>query len=215
MLLKWSKGLPPSLRRILCRDRTASPSKTTGSPPGASRKSIDAQAALDGIYVNRTTVPGTQMDAAKVVATYKSLPTVERDFRSIKSIDLDLRPLRHFTETRSGRKCSSACSPPTSSGTSARRAPLTFTDEDRPAPADPVAPAKRSDAATTKASTQTTAEGHPAMSFRSLLDHLATLTRNDIRYGTDTPAIPTLAEPTHLQRRAFDLIDRPIPLTLK
>ena len=100
MLLKWSKGLPPSLR-ILCRDRTASPSKTTGSPPGASRKSIDAQAALDGIYVNRTTVPGRQMDAAKVVGTYKSLPTVERDFRSIKSIDLDLRPIRHFTETRS------------------------------------------------------------------------------------------------------------------
>ena len=60
-----------------------------------------------------------------------------------------------------------------------------------------------------------TAEGRHVWSFRSLLDHLATLTRNDLRYGTDTPTIPTLAEPTPLQRRAFERIDRSIPLPLK
>jgi len=180
------------------------------------QETIGAEAALDGIYVIRTTVPHTQMDAAKVVATYKSLANVERDFRSIKSIDLDLRPIHHYTETRV-RAHVFICMLAAYLVWHLRRAwaPLTFTDEDRPQPADPVAPAKRSDAATTKASTQTTAEGHPAMSFRSLLDHLATLTRNDVRYGTGTPTIPTLAEPTPLQRRAFDLIDRPIPLTLK
>jgi Transposase DDE domain len=180
------------------------------------QESIDAEAALDGIYVIRTTVPGTQMDAAKVVATYKSLANVERDFRSIKSIDLDLRPIHHFTETRV-RAHVFICMLAAYLVWHLRRAwaPLTFTDEDRPAPADPVAPAKRSDAATAKASTRVTADGRPALSFRSLLDHLATLTRNDVRYGAGTPAIPTLAEPTPLQRRAFDLIDRPIPLTLK
>jgi transposase len=61
---------------------------------------ITAEAALDGIYVIRTTLAPEQMDAAKVVATYKSLSRVERDFRSLKSIDLDLRPIHHWTETR-------------------------------------------------------------------------------------------------------------------
>ena len=61
---------------------------------------IDAEAALDGIYIIRTSVPKTAMDATTVVGTYKSLANVERDFRSIKAIDLDLRPIRHWTETR-------------------------------------------------------------------------------------------------------------------
>ena len=84
---------------------------------------ITAEAALDGIYVIRTTVTAEQMDAAKVVATYKSLARVERDFRSIKTIDLDLRPIHHWTESGSARTCSSACSPPTSSGTYAKPGP--------------------------------------------------------------------------------------------
>ena len=96
-------------------------------------------------------------------------------------------------------------------------APLTFTDEHRPEPADPVAPAQRSVAAQLKASTRTTTTGEPAYSFTGLLDHLATLTRNDIRYGTEqnTPTIPTLATPTTIQRQAFELIGRPIPINLK
>ena len=86
--------------------------------------------------------------------------------------------------------------------------------EHRPNPVDPVAPAKRSTAAGLKASTRTTTAGDPAYSFTGLLNHLGTLTRNDIRYGTDpnTPTIPTLATPTTIQRRAFELIGCPIPI---
>jgi hypothetical protein len=179
---------------------------------------IAAEAALDGIYLIRTTIPGTRMDAAAVVATYKSLAAVERDFRSIKAIDLHLRPIHHWTETRV-RAHVFICMLAAYVVWHLRRAwaPLTFTDEARPAPADPVAPAQRSAAAQAKASTRTTTDGEPAHSFGSLLAHLATLTRNDIRYGTDetTPAIPTLTLPTPVQRRAFDLIGQPVPLTLK
>ena len=96
-------------------------------------------------------------------------------------------------------------------------APLTFTDQMRPDPLDPVAPAKRSTTAERKASTRTDTDGQPVRSFRSLLDHLATLTRNDIRYGDDdtVPAIPTLAIPTTIQRRAFELIQANIPISLR
>jgi len=95
-------------------------------------------------------------------------------------------------------------------------APLTFTDEHRPEPADPVAPAKRSHTARTKASRQTDPDGKPVRSFRSLLDHLATLTRNDIRYGTDpdVATVPTLTVATTTQHRAFELLHTTIPLTL-
>lgn len=96
-------------------------------------------------------------------------------------------------------------------------APLAYTDEHRPEPVDPVAPAKRSNTAQVKASTHNTADGAPAYSFTGLLDHLATLTRNDLRYGADehAPTIPTLAAPTTTQRRAFELIGRSIPLQLR
>ena len=95
-------------------------------------------------------------------------------------------------------------------------APLTFTDENRPEPADPVATAKRSTAADVKASRRTDEAGEPVRSFRCLLDHLATLTRGDIRYGTDPnlPTVPTLTTATPTQRRAFELLGQPIPLTL-
>ena len=158
------------------------------------------------------------MDAGTVVGTYKSLALVERDFRSIKSIDLDLRPIHHWTADRV-RAHVFICMLAAYLVFHLRkaRAPLTFTDEYRPDPADPVAPAKRSAAAGQKASTRTTTDGAPAYSFTSLLDHLATLTRNDIRYGTDpnTPTIPTLATPTTIQRRAFELIGCPIPIGLR
>jgi hypothetical protein len=179
---------------------------------------IDAETALDGIYVIRTSVPEATMDAATVVTTYKSLANVERDFRSIKSIDLDLRPIHHWTETRV-RAHVFICMLAAYLVWHLRKAwaPLTFTDEHRPDPVDPVAPAKRSSAAGLKASTRTTALGTPAYSFTGLLDHLATLTRNDIRYGTEqnTPTIPTLATPTTIQRRAFELLDLTIPIGLK
>ena len=95
-------------------------------------------------------------------------------------------------------------------------APLTFTDEHRPTPTDPVAPARRSTAADRKAATKTTTDDLSARRFGDLLDHLATLTRNDVRHlAVDgTPTISQLALPTPTQRRAFELLDQPIPLSL-
>jgi hypothetical protein len=178
---------------------------------------ITAEAALDGLYVIRTTVGPEQMDPAKVVATYKSLARVERDFRSIKSIDLDLRPIHHWTETRVRAHvfiCMLAAY--LVWHLRAAWAPLTFTDEDRPDPADPVAPARRSQGADHKAATKTTTDDLPAHSFTSLLAHLATLTRNHLRVaGHDTSGFDLLAIPTPTQRRAFELLGAPIPLTLK
>ncbi|RZL71431.1 MAG: transposase, partial [Rhodococcus sp. (in: high G+C Gram-positive bacteria)] len=151
---------------------------------------IDAEAALDGIYLLRTTVPADQMTAPAVVATYKSLAGVERAFRSIKSIDLDLRPVHHRTETRV-RAHVLICMLAAYLTWHLRRAwsALTFTDEQRPEPADPVAPATRSPAAAAKASRRTDPIGRPVRSFRCLLEHLGTLTRNDIRYTAD-PTLP-------------------------
>ena len=83
------------------------------------------------------------------------------------------------------------------------------------APGNPVAPARRSAAAQAKASGQHDPAGQPCRSFRGLLKHLATLTRNQVRFAGATATVPMLAEPTSAQREAFDLIGVPIPLTLK
>jgi len=178
---------------------------------------IDAEAALDGIYVIRTSVSATALPTGRAVATYKSLARVERDFRSLKAIDLSLRPIHHYTETRV-RAHVFLCMLAAYLIWHLRRAwaPLTFTDEHRPEPADPVAPAKRSTTAHTKASRQTDPDGQPVRSFQSLLAHLATVTRNDIRYGTNPnlPTVPTLTIATTTQRRAFELLHATIPLTL-
>jgi len=178
---------------------------------------INAEAALDGLYVIRTTVPAEQMNAAKVVATYKSLARVERDFRSLKAIDLDLRPIHHYTESRVRAHvfiCMLAAY--LVWHLRAAWAPLTFTDEHRPDPLDPVAPARRSQGADAKAATKTTTENLPATSFTTLLDHMATLTRNHLRVaGHDQTGFDLLAIPTPTQRRAFELLGAAIPLTLK
>jgi hypothetical protein len=93
---------------------------------------------------------------------------------------------------------------------------LTFTDEQRPEPADPVAPAQRSHAADHKAATKTITDDLPAISFTALLGHLATLTRNHLRVaGHDESGFDLLSIPTPTQRRAFELLGAPIPLTLK
>ena len=94
-------------------------------------------------------------------------------------------------------------------------APLTFTDENPPQPGNPVAPARRSAAAQAKASCQHDSAGRPYRSFRGLLEHLATLTRNQVRFAGTTATVPMLAEPTAGQRQAFNLIGVPIPLTMK
>jgi hypothetical protein len=178
---------------------------------------ITTEAALDGIYVIRTTISPEQMTPAQVVATYKSLSRVERDFRSLKTIDVDLRPIHHHLENRV-RAHVFICMLAAYLTWHLRHAwaPLTFTDENRPDPADPVAPARRSQGANAKAATKTTTDDLPARSFTSLLDHLATLTRNHLRVaGQDHSGFDLLAIPTPTQHRAFNLIDSAIPLTLK
>lgn len=177
---------------------------------------ITAEAALDGIYIVRTSVPAEAMSPERVVATYKSLAAVERDFRSIKAIDLDLRPIHHHLETRV-RAHVFICMLAAYLVWHLRRAwaPLTFTDEHRPTPADPVAPARRSAAAEAKAASKSTTDDLPARSFTALLDHLATLTRNTVRVaGQAHSGFELLALPTPVQRRAFELLGAAIPLRL-
>lgn len=175
---------------------------------------IAAEAALDGIYVLRTNVAATELDAAGVITSYKNLANIERDFRIIKADDLDLRPIHHRLDDRVRAHvliCMLACY----LVWHLRKAwaPMTFTDEHPPTRDNPVAPAQRSAAAHAKASTQHDSQGNPLRSFRGLLTHLATLTRNQVRFtGTDTE-IPMLTNPTDDQRRAFTLIGTPIPLT--
>jgi hypothetical protein len=177
---------------------------------------IDEETALDGFYVLRTPVPADQLDAPAVVAAYKNLARVERDFRSIKSDDLDLRPIFHRLEERVRAHvllCMLACY--LTWHLRQAWAPLTFTDQDPPAPGNPVAPARRSAAAQAKASHQHDAAGRPYHSFRGLLEHLATLTRNQVRFAGTNAITGMLTEPTSAQREAFDLIGVPIPLTCK
>jgi hypothetical protein len=176
---------------------------------------IDAQAALDGIYVLRTSVDANTLDPAAVVEAYKKLANVERDFRIIKSDDLDLRPIHHRLDERVKAHvliCMLACY--LIWHLRKAWAPLTFTDEAPPHRNNPVAPAHRSTTAQAKASTKHDADGNPIHNFRDLLDHLATLTRDRIRYHHTNIEIDKLTDPTPTQRRAFELIDAPIPLTI-
>ena len=177
---------------------------------------IDEEAALDGIYVLRTPVPEDQLDAPGVVTAYKNLSRVERDFRSIKADDLDLRPVFHRLEERVKAHVL-ICMLAAYLTWHLRQAwkPLTFTDQNPPAQDNPVTPARRSAHAQAKASYQRDSAGRPYRSFRGLLEHLATLTRNQVRFAGATATVPMLAEPTSAQREAFDLIGAPIPLTLK
>jgi hypothetical protein len=183
---------------------------------GRRQEQIDAEAALDGFYVLRTPVPASQLDGPGVVTAYKNLKYVERDFRHIKSDDLDLRPIFHRLEERVRAHvltCLLACY----LTWHLRRAwaPLTYTDQNPPPQDNPVAPARRSAAAQAKASGQHDPAGRPYRSFRGLLEHLATLPRNQVRFAGATADVPMLTEPTSAQREAFDLIGVPIPLTLK
>jgi hypothetical protein len=177
---------------------------------------IDAETALDGIYVIRTTVPADTLDAPGVVTAYKNLARVERDFRTIKVDDLDLRPIYHHLENRVRAHVFLVMLAAYLTWHLRRTlAPLTFTDETPPARTDPVAPAHRSTAATRKASHRKDHTNQPVRSFRALLDHLATLTRNNIQYGAGGPIVPTLTVPTETQRRVFELLHTTIPLNLK
>ena len=175
--------------------------------------SIDAEALTDGIYVIRTPVPAETLDAPGAVAAYKDLANLERDFRHIKAEDLDLRPIYHRLEDRVKAHvliCMLACY--LTWHLRQAWAPLTYTDEHPPARANPVAPARRSPSADAKAAVKTGPGNQPIRGFRDLIDHLATLTRDTIVVSGQP--VDKLANPTPTQRRAFDLIGAPIPLTL-
>src|SRR6266567_187057 len=180
---------------------------------------IQAEAAIDGIYVIRTPLPTQAMAATEVVGVYKSLAEVEADFRSWKATDLQLRPIYHWTENRV-RAHLLLCLLAGYLTWHLRRAlgPITFTDTDRPGPArpDPVAPATPSTQAKAKAASKATPDHEPVCSYQTLLEHLTTLTRNTCHIaGTPTQAsFDKLAEPTPTQRRAFELIGTTIPLRL-
>jgi Transposase DDE domain len=177
---------------------------------------IDAEAALDGIYVVRTSVTADRLDTPGVVEAYKRLANVERDFRSLKTIDLELRPIHHWLDGRV-RAHVLVCMLAAYLVWHLRKAwaPLCFTDETPPTRSDPVAPARRSPAATRRVATQQTTDATPAHSFHTLLEHLATLTRDDITFtGPTRTAIQKLTTPTPTQRRAFQLLQAVIPPTL-
>jgi hypothetical protein len=175
--------------------------------------SIDAEAAFDGIYVIRTPVPASQLPAPAAVEAYKDLAGVEQDFRTCKN-DLDLRPIWHRLADRVRGHvliCMLACY----LAWHLRKAwaPLTYADEHPPARDNPVAPAQRSASASAKASQKATATGEPARSFRDLIDHLATLTRDTIIIGSHQ--IGKITTPGPIQRQAFALLGAPIPITLE
>lgn len=176
---------------------------------------IAAEAALDGIYVIRTTVADQTLDPAGVVGAYKNLANVERDFRTIKVDDLDLRPIYHRLADRVRAHVFIVMLAAYLTWHLRRTlAPLTFTDEHPPARTDPVAPAQRSTAATRKATRRKDDTDQPLRSFRTLLDHLATLTRNDVRVTGTQTSVPILADPTPTQRRVFQLLNQPVPIHL-
>ena len=171
---------------------------------------IAADAALDGISVIRTNVPATTLGATAVVAAYKSLAHVERAFRTMKSADLEVRPIYHRKDARI-RAHVFVCMLAYYVTWHMRRAlaPLLFADADPAAAAaertSSVAPAVRSNAALQKVARRTTDDGTPLHSFRTLLRDLATLTRTAVRMGE--ARFQQLTTPTPLQQRAFDLLD--------
>ncbi|MPZ29868.1 MAG: IS1634 family transposase [Rhodospirillales bacterium] len=171
---------------------------------------IASEAALDGIYVLRTSVPAEDLSTAAAVSAYKGLAHAERAFRSMKTVDLELRPVFHWLSPRV-RAHVFLCMLAYYLEWHMRRAlaPMLFDDHDRAAAeaarASPVAKAQPSPAAARKARTKQTDDGLPVHSFRTLLADLATLTRNTVRFGR-TAGFPLLARPTNVQSRALDLL---------
>jgi len=174
---------------------------------------IDAEAALDGLYIIRTSVQAKRMDAATCVRTYQSLAQVERAFLSMKTMDWQVRPIHHHLEGRV-RAHLFVCLLAYYVEWHMREVwrALTFADEDQAATRtrDPVAPAKRSEAARKKVARRTLDDGSPVHSFQTLLQDLHTIVRNTCRTPTGAQDAPTFAlttTPTPPQTRALALIE--------
>jgi transposase len=175
-------------------------------------EAIAAEAATDGLYVVRTSLPAERLDDAATVRSYKSLARVERAFRCLKSVDLQIRPIHHWLAERV-RAHIFLCMLAYYLEWHMRRAlaPMLYEDSDHQGAealrASPVAKAQRSEAAVRKQTTGHTAEGLPVHSFHSLIADLATLARNTVTTAL-APNLPftITTRPTPLQHRAFDLL---------
>jgi hypothetical protein len=173
--------------------------------------SITAEAALDGIYVLRTSVDASSLGSGEAVSTYKALAKVERAFRTFNT-DLDIRPIRHRTETRiRAHVFLRMLSYYLTWHMQARLAPILFTDDDKPTAQatrpSPAAPAARSPRALAKAAAKHTQGNLPVHSFDSLLTDLATICLNQIQPADPAlPAFRLITTPTPLQRHALDLL---------
>ncbi len=159
----------------------------------------------------RTSLPEERMSPEDAVRNYKSLANVERAFRSLKTVDLLVRPIHHCTEDRV-RAHIFLCMLSYYVQWHMTQAwrPITFADEDQDAKTtrDPVAPAKRSDDALAKAALKTTKDDEPVHSFRSLLEHLGSIVRNHCTRDSklDLPPLVIDSTPTPYQQKALDLI---------
>jgi Transposase DDE domain len=169
---------------------------------------ISEEAALDGIYILRTSLPAGRLDTPGVVLAYKQLKEVERDFRALKGPILEIRPIHHHREDRV-RAHIFLCTLALYLEWHLRQAwrELTYADESPPNRPDPVAKAERSTAADHKAATKTTTSGYPAHTLRSLLAELALQTHNTIRIPSHTTTFTKTTTPTPLQTRALELIE--------
>lgn len=174
---------------------------------------IEEEARLDGIYVIRTSVPAEHLDAAETVQAYKDLSRVERAFRSLKTVDLDIRPIRHWTAQRV-RAHVFLCMLAYHVEWHLRQAlaPLLFHDTDlaaaRAERRSPVVSTEPSETAKAKKATKRSADGQRVMSFADLMVHLGTLVRNTMRVPTRPKHRFTLySRPTALQEAAFRLLD--------
>jgi Transposase DDE domain len=174
---------------------------------------VSAEAALDGLYVIRTSVPAHRLPTDDVVRSYKMLSQVERAFRSLKTIDLEVRPLRHWVENRVKAHiflCMLAHYVVWHMIEAWR--PLLFCDEDQEAKTqrDPVAPATRSRAALDKVHAKVLDDGTPVHSFQTLLQDLSSIVSNTCRrHGASTPGEPTfevVTTPNSAQQHAYDLL---------
>ena len=175
-------------------------------------EAIEAEARLDGLYVIRSNLPQEAMSAEQLVASYKSLAQVERAFRSLKSVDMQIRPVHHWREPRVRAHlflCMLAYH--VEWHMRQRLAPILYSDHDKAAAEaqrpSVVAPPEPSPAAKRKRTRHRTDEGTPITSLRDLLRHLATMTLNSVT----TPINPDYSftvttTPTDLQRRAFELL---------
>jgi transposase len=178
---------------------------------------IDEEASLDGIYVVRTNVTAQVLDSSSVVSAYKGLSNAERAFRSLKTVDIEIRPIHH-RHVRRVRAHVLLCMLAYYLEWHMRQAlkPILFDDHDRAAAeaarSSIVAKAVRSEAAKRKVNTKRTDDDLPVHSFQSLLADLATITRNTMAMGDSSATFVLYPKLTPVQQRAFQLLDVPTAL---